>query len=361
MVKYYQDKCNTIFDKCLGKVHLSRKKFMFSFILSLMEQKDVQFPILATKLNETSEDASNLRRIQSFFADYELDYLCFAVLWLSICEKQKLTLCIDRSNWKFGEQNINILCLTAYCQGIGLPVFFELLDKKGNSNQEERIDLLQRFINAFGKERIGKVIGDREFIGEKWLSWLQTEDIPFLIRVPKHHLVHLADGQTVKPEDLLGSQTNVFYENICIDGVQTNIAVKKLQDDYLIVIGKFKKNVLLEGYRQRWSIETFFQAIKERGFDIEKTHLQDLEKLKKLIALVITAFLFCFKIGVWHHQNRKAIPIKNHGYKAHSFFRNGLNVWRHVTAFIESRYHQLEILFDILLQIILKNFTPIIT
>ena len=330
---------------------------MFSLILCLMEQRSVQFPVLAEKLNEESQADSNLRRIQSFFADYEVDYLCFAVLWLSLCEKHKLTLCIDRSNWKFGQQNINILCLTAYYKGVGLPIFFELLDKRGNSNQAERIDLLQRFIEVFGKDRIGKIMGDREFIGEKWLSWLQTEQIPFIMRVPKHHLITFANGKEMTSEALLGDKSSVFYAHVQMDGIQTNVAIKRLKEDLLIVIGEHTKNILLENYRQRWSIETFFQSIKKRGFNLEETHLQDLDRLKKLIALVITAFLFCVHIGLWQDKNRQPIKVKNHGYKANSFFRYGLNIWRNITAFIESRYEKLENLFNILLQIILKNFT----
>ena len=60
-----------------------------------------------------------------------------------------------------------------------------LLNKRGNSDTKERIALIQRFISIFGKDRIVNVFADREFIGEKWFTWLIENDIHFCIRVKK--------------------------------------------------------------------------------------------------------------------------------------------------------------------------------
>ncbi|EKU62015.1 hypothetical protein ACINWC487_0815 [Acinetobacter nosocomialis] len=45
--------------------------------------------------------------------------------------------------------------------------------------------MIQRFISIFGKDRIVNVFADREFIGEKWFTWLIENDINFCIRVKK--------------------------------------------------------------------------------------------------------------------------------------------------------------------------------
>jgi hypothetical protein len=41
-----------------------------------------------------------------------------------------------------------------------------MLDKRGNSNSKERIDLINRFIGLFGKQVIQSVAADREFVGK---------------------------------------------------------------------------------------------------------------------------------------------------------------------------------------------------
>jgi len=42
-------------------------------------------------------------------------------------------------------------------------------------------------------------------------------------------------------------------------------------------------------YKERWQIETMFKAMKSSGFYLEDTHLTDLERLSKLLAVVAIA------------------------------------------------------------------------
>ena len=68
-----------------------------------------------------------------------------------------------------------------------------------------------------------------------------------------------------------------------------------------------------------------FKAMKSSGFDIEKTHLQKLERIEKLILLVMIAFVWCYKTGIYLHLKYKAIKTKKHGRKAISIFKYGLD------------------------------------
>ena len=103
---------------------------------------------------------------------------------------------------------------------------------------------------------------------------------------------------------------------------------KEAEEEYLIVITNTFASWAIKCYEKRWSIEVFFQSLKERGFNLERTHLTDGDRLRKLFALVSIAFAICLKIGIWAHAHIKPIAIKNHGYKANSFFRHGLDQWR---------------------------------
>ena len=97
--------------------------------------------------------------------------------------KEKWTLSIDRANWKLGKANINILCLGICHIGICFPIIWISLDKRGNSNTQERITLMERFIKFFGIEKIRCLTADREFIGFEWFSYLLEKEIPFRIRI----------------------------------------------------------------------------------------------------------------------------------------------------------------------------------
>jgi hypothetical protein len=51
---------------------------------------------------------------------------------------------------------------------IALLFHDSLLNKKGNSHQGERIDLLDDFLAVFPQVKVVYLTGDREFVGHLW-------------------------------------------------------------------------------------------------------------------------------------------------------------------------------------------------
>lgn len=52
------------------------------------------------------------------------------------------------------------------CGDYQLPLYWEMLDNKsGNSSTRDRKAIVEMCVNLIGKERIGYIVGDREFIG----------------------------------------------------------------------------------------------------------------------------------------------------------------------------------------------------
>ncbi len=62
------------------------------------------------------------------------------------------------------------------------------------------------------------------------------------------------------------------------------------------------------------------------------THLTKADRFETLLALVCLAFSLCQRVGLLSYKQGHRIVVKNHGYKAHSFFRHGKNLigesWR---------------------------------
>ena len=64
--------------------------------------------------------------------------------------------------------------------------------------------------------------------------------------------------------------------------------------------------------------------MKSSGFNIEDTHLRDLERIEKLLTVVMLAFTWAYIVGVFVDMNIKPIRILKHGRRAKSFFKYGL-------------------------------------
>ena len=215
-------------------------------------------------------------------------------------------------------------------EGVAFPLLFTMLPKRGNSNSKERIDLIERYIRLFGKSTIDCIVADREFIGKKWIAFLNENNLRYYIRIRNNFKVFLPHkNKEVKAFWLFNSykiNQFVYYPKIVrINGQLCYLSGNKLSGgEFLILVSFNKPERADEYYKQRWQIEITFKAMKSSGFDIENTHLPDIERIEKLVLLVMIAFVWCYKVGIYLHLNIKAITIKKHGRKAISIFKYGL-------------------------------------
>ena len=308
----------------------SRKEFLGLYIPALVQSNSVQFIKTAKFLNSEVKVQSNMTRIQDFYREVEINYDFVAILLLTLLPKnKKLRICIDRTEWDFGKTQINILMVLVGCDDFQIPFYWEMLDNNsGNSNSSNRIDLLEKVFKIIDKKRIGLMVADREFIGHKWLKWMKDQGLIFCVRVPKSHHIHRLNGETLKAEDLSKSFPNGTYLVDCmVDNVWGNVYIKPLPDgDILFLFGNCNPKFIAQLYRKRWVIEVCFQNLKTRGFNLEDTHLQDLKRIQKLIAMVSIAYAFCVSLGIYVNRKVKKIKVNADNYKVNSFFRTGMNM-----------------------------------
>lgn len=62
-------------------------------------------------------------------------------------------------------------------KNVTFPLMFKMLDKRGNSDLTERIEMIKQYIEWFGKENIGCLLADRDFVGNKWMEFLNENKI----------------------------------------------------------------------------------------------------------------------------------------------------------------------------------------
>lgn len=300
-------------------------------LLALIIVRTVNLNKIACAISSNTEQTSRYRRLQRFFADFSIDFDMIAgfIFQLFFISGEKWYLTMDRTNWQWGKSDINILTLAIVFKGIAIPIYWELLDKKGNSDTPERIALIQKFIDRFGKNCIAGILADREFIGNDWFGWLLKERISFYIRIKKNMLTTDSRGRLIHAKDLFRGLSptaeRVLYGKRKILGHELYIAGLRLLDgDLLIIITNELPGNAIKIYGFRWEIETLFSCLKGRGFNFEDTHITDYERIKKLFVLLSIAFCWAHKTGEWRHEHRP-IKIKKHGRPAISLFRYGLD------------------------------------
>ncbi len=187
--------------------HGARISFLAQFLLALLKVRSVSLAELATGFGGKAKVDSHYKRLQRFFRSFGIGYDDLARLLVRIgpVGDGPWRLTMDRTNGQFGKADINFLVLGIACHGIALPVFWSVLDKAGNSDTAERVALMGRFLKVFGVATIEALLADREFVGEDWFRWLQSQGIPFHQRLKRNTLAPNGRNRMMRLDVLFGS------------------------------------------------------------------------------------------------------------------------------------------------------------
>ncbi len=348
-------KLTKIFKPILGW-NKARVDLLASFIVGLIKVRSVNLTEIAVSMPGKAKKESKYKRLQRFFSGFEFSQDGIAKLivqFLVICH-EKWNLSMDRTNWKLGKKNINPLVLGIVFLGVAFPIFWITFSKRGNSNTAERIELIERFIEIFGVDKIQCLFGDREFVGGKWFDFLLDKGIHFIMRIKENFQITNAQGKTNSAKnlfkDLKKGEHKVLRGKRLVNGQWVYVIGMLLPTgEYLILVTDKNPEQSLEEYKKRWGIETLFQCLKGRGFNFEDTHMTNPERIDKLIALLAIAFSWCHATGEWSNA-QDPIKIKKHGRKSISLFRRGLDYIREILLNISERYRD----FDKNLELVLR-------
>lgn len=216
-------------------------------------------------------------------------------------------LVIDRTNWDFGTERINILTIGLLTENqLFIPLVWEDLHYKGNSHSQMRLSLIDRLLNWWTALDIPvptfEICGDREFIGEYWLTELAQRGIHYVIRLRTdlsfetwlnesykvdkrfdlpclHRYMQLYKKQSV--EVVLQNEAIAHVFVVKNDGNDTK------QEPYIYFITNLDDidQAALQ-YRKRWKIEVFFKYMKTQGFNLENFNMSGAHKANILMSLL---------------------------------------------------------------------------
>ena len=312
----------------------TRLDAMASMMSGLAISRTVNLTHLAAHLPGKALPKSKYRRLQHFFKKVHFDQSAVANFTMRLLnQKGPKHLALDRTNWKLGKTDINILFLALVTPKFKIPLMWSHMGHGGSSSTEQRIELINQFIAKFGVESIQSLLADREFVGDDWFTYLTENKLPFVTRLRKDLHIVTKDGRKFQFSSLLRKKRNGRWEGwLC--------GMARTQENLLRFEGKRIKNELvivatnipaptsaLRLYRKRWGIECLFADAKTKGFNIEDTHMIDPSKLTTLFIMVTLSMTWSYRCSS-QEMGRRSIPKKKHGRLEKSWFRTGLDALR---------------------------------
>lgn len=247
-------------------------------------------------------------------------------------------LLLDGTSWQRGSKKYHFLTLCIVYKGVAIPIYWEDLNKKGQSNEKERNSFIRQACQLYNlKEKV--VIADREYIGQKWFKELFTCDLEFIIRIRKSDYKKLINSFSGKTHQQLSAKVtrSKKHNKSCskmikiagknVQFIVTKNQMKTTQDDllYLLCSSNITAQKSVEYYQQRWKIECCFKHLKSNGFDLQKMNLKEENKIQLMMAIVIFSYALSINQGLKEYDKVLCKTYKNGTvYKVVSVFKKGL-------------------------------------
>jgi hypothetical protein len=295
---------------------------LLEILINLLQSiKQVNLEKLATSLPLPILFESRRKKIQRFLSlevwNVKTIWLSLIYQWIdeSIDPKGVLHLAIDRTRW----QSINILVISWIYHRRAIPLYFVLLDKKGNSNLSEQTESITHVITKFKKYKI-VVLGDREFCSVDLASWLREKKVYFCLRLKKNNFVELESEIWCQLQQL-GLKPGISFYLRGVKMTKTkqvagfNLAAKWQKKRYgltpeegwfvLTNLGSLEEAVT--AYKKRFGIEEMFRDFKQGGYNLEGTKVTG-ERLISLLILISIAYT----VSTFTGQKIKSTGIQNY-------------------------------------------------
>ncbi|WP_209428261.1 hypothetical protein [Pararhodobacter sp. SW119] len=163
----------------------SRLETLCLLLVGMISARTVNLGHIACEREGTARIASTYRRLQRFFQHVRLgpDWALPLVARL-LGSDRRWTLVLDRTQWAIGKREVNYLVLAVVTRHFRVPVLWTLLPRSGNSGTAARIALVERYLAHFPVSSVAILLADREFIGARWLNFLDNLQIKRFLESP---------------------------------------------------------------------------------------------------------------------------------------------------------------------------------
>lgn len=317
----------------LGK---SRLETLCLLVLGMISARTVNLSHIASERPARAKVASTYRRLQRFFQHVTLhDDWSVGIVVALIGNPDRWYLCLDRTNWKIGKSDVNVLVLAVVTERYRVPLMWTFLEHSGNSTTKQRIALMQRYLALFSASTVRMFLADREFIGQEWFKFLKDKGIPFAIRVKEDQLI-VVEGREYSLRSYLSrckgdrGFTASLPAKAGQPALELHFGAKRIKGGELLIVAcseKLRGSRILRYYRWRWFIECMFADSKTKGLNLEDTRLRLSERLSILVAIsAIALAMACHTAS--RLMGSKYPARKKHGYCSKSWFRTGFDELR---------------------------------
>jgi hypothetical protein len=321
------DNLEIIFKKLGLKLNIPTLSKLSILVSSLLEGVPAHLSELAQSLPDKwreSSDVAKEQRVRRFLSNKALSPKIILPVLLRLLRPilvsaPNLIISMDRTCWKKRKCHINVLTVALSFNGRAIPLFWSVLDYKGNSSLDHWKQVLSPVIENFQsldwlKDKNIIVVADREFGSPILAQWLKENyDVDCALRTKRSF--YLKDGDySIKLSEILNyfvkGQT-IHYPNTGItknNDFKMNVVISwnpEYKEPLILATTFHEPKLSIEYYEQRFGIEPMFKDTKSNAFDIEKTKVTDPKRIESLWIIMALAYALSTVRGYMKEQENE--------------------------------------------------------
>ncbi len=306
------------------------REVMAWFVIGFIFAQDARLPRIAAKIPWGTKLPSRTQRLWRWLKNPKLDPFLLsqtiAERWLKNLRNQTVYLVIDRTD--INNKHWLLFVGLAY-RGRTFPLVWVVLPGKGSTSFRQQAALLKAVELLIDDSCTVVLLGDREFRSTALMNFCKRRHWHFRLRIKCDTWIR-ANRQWFQLRDLrLQPGERRYFQNVYITRKRRGPfqlacwrSVGK-EDPWYIATDETAGPKTLFEFKKGFYVEPMFSDFKRRGFDIERTRIQNPERISRLLLLVVLSYLFITEQGLRCIRRGKRRYFEKGNRRFYSLFRLG--------------------------------------
>jgi hypothetical protein len=278
-----------------------------ALISGIVGGKSTQLPHIATKVPDGSKPESRVNRFARWLDNArileEVYFLPYVDLLLDHLALETLVVVMDGS--VVGRGCLALMFHVAY-KGRALPLAWRVRQSpKGHCPEDLHIAMVELLSTVIPKGANVVFLGDGEFDGTALQATLNEAGWSYVCRTALSTTATWegttfrldALGACSKPGTLIALKEVKFTRDAYGPVMLLCCWAKGYQEPLYLVSNMASAEEACRYYQKRFRIETFFSDQKNRGFNIQKSHISDPQRLSRLLIAACLAYIWIVYLG----------------------------------------------------------------
>lgn len=312
---------------------ITRKRNLALMVVGMYLSGSVHLSHIARKLPIAGKDPSLVNRLRRFLNNPRVDvrkwYRPVVEQLLRSFADRPIRLVIDCTKIGFGYR---LMTVSLVYRKRTLPLVWSIhCGSRGHTTSRQQIALLNYVRSLLPRKCQVWLLGDAGFQSVLLLRWLSRQHWHFVIRQPGNNMVRWENQAWIKLNAIPLSEGQTHFIGWVRLAMKHDAGWFWLilhwesgQDEpWYLVTDQAGGHQIIHLYRLRMWVEEMYGDMKGHGFDLEATHLQDVDRIARLVLAVCLTFVWLVALGSWVVKRGLRHFVDHKSRRDKSYFRIG--------------------------------------